>query len=427
MRHEIKPQQHGPLGQSMADAVSTCVHCGFCLSACPTYHELGRETDSPRGRIVLMKEVLEGALPLETAAPHLDACLGCVSCVPACPSEVAYGDLISSFRATQEPARKRGLGDRFKRTLAQWTLPYPSRFRMAAFTGRLVKPLAGLMPAPIRVMLDLLPAKLPAAQPLRELYQAKGTRRGRVALLAGCAQTVLDPDINLATIDVLNRNGIDVIVPRSQSCCGALSWHVGNLNQARRFAKLNLDAFPADVDAIVTNAAGCGSGMHEYGLMLKGTADQQRAAEFSRRVCDVSVYLSRLGDLQPLPPQTNGGSAQNLRVAYHDACHLSNAQGVRREPRQLLQLIPGLELIEIAEGHLCCGSAGSYNIDQPEIAGSLGRQKAAAVIASGADVVAMGNIGCLTQIENHLRAAGSTIRVRHTMQVLRDAYQADQQ
>ncbi|PAY17105.1 2-hydroxy-acid oxidase [Rhodopirellula sp. SM50] len=419
MRHEIKTSQHGPMGQTMADAVSTCVHCGFCLSACPTYQELGRETDSPRGRIILMKEVLEGSLPIETAAPHIDACLGCLACVPACPSEVPYGDLISPFRAIQESKRRRTLADRFKRTLAQWTLPYPKRFRLAALSGRLVKPLARWMPGPIRVMLDLLPESLPEAAPLREVYPAIGEQRGRVALLAGCAQTVLDPDINAATIEVLNRNGIEVIVPKSQGCCGALSWHVGNLQQAQKFAKRNLDAFAGDIDAIVTNAAGCGSGLHEYGLIFKGTPDEARAVEFTKKVCDVSVYLTGLGELAPFP-----ASAAPQTVAYHDACHLANAQGVRSQPRRLLERVPGLTLVEIADGHLCCGSAGTYNIDQPEIADSLGRQKADNVMATDADVVAMGNIGCLTQIANHLRRRGSPIRPRHTMQILRDAYQA---
>jgi glycolate oxidase iron-sulfur subunit len=420
MRHEIDPTEHGPMGATMADAISTCVHCGFCLSACPTYQELGAETDSPRGRIILMKEVLEGTLPIETAAPHLDTCLGCLACVPACPSEVPYGDLISPFRAVQESSRKRTLSDRFKRSMAQWTLPYPKRFRWAAWSGRMVKPFARWMPGPIRVMLDLLPPNLPQSKTLREVYPATGQQRGRVALLAGCAQTVLDPDINAATIDVLTRNGIEVVVPRAQGCCGALSWHVGNLGQAQKFAKQNLDAFPADVDAIVTNAAGCGSGLHEYPLILKGTPDEQRAQAFARQTCDVSVYLAGLGELAPFPD-----SPRRQRVAYHDACHLANAQGVRVQPRRLLESVPGLEIVEINDAHLCCGSAGTYNIDQPEIAASLGAQKAARIVATGSDVVAMGNIGCLTQISNHLLRSGSTIQARHTMQVLRDAYAGD--
>ncbi|MFK8114253.1 MAG: glycolate oxidase subunit GlcF [Rubripirellula sp.] len=418
MLHEINPDEHGPLGEEMAAAVSTCVHCGFCLAACPTYKELGQEADSPRGRIVLMKEVLEGTLPLETALPHIDPCLGCLACEPACPSGVPYRDLISPFRSLAESKRKRTLGERFQRVLSQMTLPYPSRFRAAAISGKLVKPLAFLLPKSLRVMLDLLPENLPAKQTWPEVSPAKGTRRARVALLTGCAQSVLDPDINTATIDVLTRNGVEVIVPASQGCCGALHWHVGNGVKAQSFAKNNLQAFPQDVDAIITNAAGCGSGMHEYNLILKGTADEQAADTFRHKVCDVSVFLERLGDLEPIP-----AGERNLRVAYHDACHLANAQGVKAQPRALLRMIPGLELCEIADAHLCCGSAGTYNIDQPEIADSLGQQKVDNVLAEEPDIVATGNIGCMTQLSSHLTKRGSRIPVRHTMQVLRDAYQ----
>ena len=417
MLHEIKPEDHGPLGAEMASAVSTCVHCGFCLAACPTYKELGQEADSPRGRIVLMKEVLEGKLPLETALPHIDPCLGCLACEPACPSGVPYRDLISPFRALSETARKRTLVERFRRWVTQTTLPYPGRFRIAAASGRLAKPFARLLPKSLRVMLDLLPATLPAKQSWREINPAVGTRRARVALLTGCAQSVLDPDINTATIEVLTRNGVEVVVPKSQSCCGALSWHIGNHPQAKAFAKQNLDAFPDDVDAIITNAAGCGSGMHEYNLILKGTGDEQRAELFRNKVCDVSVFLDRLGELQPVPD-----TGRKRRVAYHDACHLANAQGVKLQPRKLLKLIPGVEICEISESHLCCGSAGTYNIDQPEIADSLGKQKVENILATDPDVVASGNIGCLTQLSTHLARLDSTVPVRHTMQVLRDAY-----
>ena len=342
----------------------------------------------------------------------------CLACVPACPSEVPYGDLISPFRAIHQQERKPSWGERFKRTLAQLTLPYPTRFRLAAATGKLAKPFASMMPGPMRVMLDLLPKKIPAKQRLREHYPAIGTTRGKVALLTGCAQTVLDPDINAATIEVLNRNGVEVLVPKSQGCCGALSWHVGNLKQAQKFARQNLKAFPKDIDAVITNAAGCGSGMHEYGLMLKGTAEESDAIELAERTLDVSVYLARLGELAPFPEPD-----RRRVIAYHDACHLANAQKVRDEPRELLERVPGVEIVELADSHLCCGSAGTYNIDQPEIAASLGKQKAASVIDSSADIVAMGNIGCLTQIANHLEHSGSAIEVRHTMQVIRDAYQ----
>ena len=418
MRHEIDLQEHGPLAPAMADAISTCVHCGFCLPACPTYQELGRETDSPRGRIILMKEVLEGNLPLESAAPHIDGCLGCLACVPACPSEVAYGDLISPFRAVQESKRKRTWRQRIQRGIAQATLPYPGRFRLAAMSGRLAKPFARWMPATLRTMLDLLPDRLPKQVKLKEFYPALGERRGRVALLAGCAQTVLDPDINLATIDVLVRNGVEIVVPSGQTCCGALSWHVGDQQQAQGFAGKNLDAFPNDVDAIITNAAGCGSGMHEYPLVMQGTDRVGEAREFAKRVCDVSVYLDSLGKLRPIPKTT-----RTIRVAYHDACHLAHAQSVRQPPRRLLEQIPGVELLEIQEGDMCCGSAGTYNLDQPEMANSLGKRKAQNIANTDAEIVAMGNIGCLTQTANHLGRLDSVIQVRHTVQVLRDAYE----
>jgi glycolate oxidase iron-sulfur subunit len=301
--------------------------------------------------------------------------------------------------------------------VAQLTLPYPGRFRLAATTGRWAKPFAGVLPKSLRVMMELLPDRLPARQQWQETYHAIGDRRARVALLTGCAQSVLDPDINTATIDVLTRNGVEVVVPPSQTCCGALSWHVGNLSRAQSFASANLKAFPQDTDAIITNAAGCGSGMHEYHLILRGTEHEEAAERFRHRVLDVSKFLDSLGSLREIPDP--GGP---VRITYHDACHLANAQGVRSEPRKLLRMIPGIELKEIAESHLCCGSAGTYNIDQPEIAGSLGRQKVAHILATQPDLVATGNIGCLTQLATHLAAASSDIRVRHTLQILRDAY-----
>ena len=417
MRHEIKPDQHGPMGAAMVDAVSTCVHCGFCLAACPTYGELGQETDSPRGRIILMKEVLEGSLTVAEASPHIDACLGCLACEPACPSGVAYGDLISPYRAITESDRPKSLSQRFKRFAAQMTLPYPRRFRMAALTGRMAKPLSRFLPSAIRVMLDLLPESIPREQSWQGVHEAVGARRGRVALLTGCAQSVLEPDINSATIEVLTNNGIEVVVPANQSCCGALSWHVGNLKKAQSFARRNIEAFPDDVDAIVTNAAGCGSGMHEYKLMMRGTDVADAAERLSGKTCDVSEYLAGMGSLAEVAKPSHP-----LKIAYHDACHLANAQGVRSQPRQLLKMIPEVELIEIADAHLCCGSAGTYNLDQPEIANSLGNQKATNIMSTGCEILATGNIGCMTQIANQLQARGSSVRVRHTIQILRDAY-----
>jgi len=417
MQHTIIPGSHGPLTAPMMHAVDACVHCGFCLAACPTYRELGQEMDSPRGRIVLMKQVLEGTLPWESAQPHVDRCLGCLACEPACPSGVPYRDLISPFRAVARPKFKRTFGQKLRQFLAARTIPYPSRFRFANVTGRLGKGFRFLVPGLLRPMIDLVPAVLPPAETWPVVTPAIGERRARVALLAGCAQRVLAPDINTATIAVLAAQGVEVIVPPAQGCCGGLAWHAGDLAAARTFARRNLAAFPTDVDAILTNAAGCGSAMHDYHLVLRGTADEARAEAFRHRVTDVSSFLNRLG-LRAGPKD----SGRTLRIAYHDACHLANAQGVRDEPRTLLRVIPGVELIELTEAHLCCGSAGTYNLDQPEIAASLGEQKARAVIATGADVVATGNIGCLVQLRTHLERLGSPIRVRHTLQILRDAY-----
>jgi glycolate oxidase iron-sulfur subunit len=420
MLHSIPPNQPQPLIAPMAKAVEACVHCGFCLAACPTYRELGQEMDTPRGRIVLMKEVLEGTLPWTEAQPHVDRCLGCLACEPACPSGVPYRDLISPFRALAQPHFKRAPAEKLRRWLAAKTIPYPNRFRLALAGAKLGRKLGRWVPAALRPMLALAPADLPPAVPLASVNPAKGARRARVALLAGCAQQVLDPDINVATIDVLTRNGVEVVVPPTQGCCGGLAWHTGDLAAAQQFARKNLAAFPADLDAILTNAAGCGSAMHEYHLVLKGTADEVRAETFRHRVEDVSVFLAKLG-LRELPK----GSGQGQRIAYHDACHLANAQGVRAAPRQLLRAIPEVELCELTNAHLCCGSAGTYNLDQPAIAASLGAQKAATVIATGASVVASGNIGCLTQLRVHLDKIGSPVKVRHTLQVLRDAYLAD--
>jgi len=403
----------------MAKAVEACVHCGFCLAACPTYHELGQEMDTPRGRIVLMKEVLEGTLSAAAAQTHIDRCLGCLACEPACPSGVPYRDLISPYRAHVEQQLPRPPSARFRRWLAAMTIPHPSRFRVAMRGAAVVRWLGPLIPPVFRSMIALAPQHLPAAVRLPVVARARCSRRARVALLAGCAQQVLDPDINLATIEVLTRNGVEVLIPERQGCCGGLAWHTGDLAAAQKFARRNLDAFPSDVDAILTNAAGCGSAMHEYHLILRGTPDEKRAEAFRHRVIDVTAFLARLGMREP----PHGWGEPRL-IAYHDACHLANAQNIRDEPRQLLRAIPGVELRELANAHLCCGSAGTYNIDQPEIAASLGQQKAKAIVDSGATVVATGNIGCLTQLGAHLRQIGVPICVRHTMQVLRDAYEA---
>jgi glycolate oxidase iron-sulfur subunit len=417
VQHTIPVDELGPQGPAMADAVGSCVHCGFCLPTCPTYVEMGEEMDSPRGRIFLMKEVLEGQVELELALPYIDNCLGCQACQTACPSGVEYGDLITPFRAYAEERRTREPLDRAERAMVLHTLPFPRRFRAAARLGRLGKPFARVLPASMRAMLGLLPDTLPAARPLPALVPAEGERRARVALLAGCAQQVLAPDINWATIRVLARNGVEVVIPPDQGCCGALPLHTGAADHARKLARRNLDAFPEDVDAVITNAAGCGSGMREYGLVFAGEPEEARARALAERTVDVSVFLAQLG-LRETPPALDAP----LKVVYHDSCHLAHAQGVRAQPRDLLRAIDGVELVEAAEWELCCGSAGTYNVERPETAAALGERKARNLAATGAGLVAMGNIGCMTQVQTHLRALGHELDVLHTLEVLDRAY-----
>jgi glycolate oxidase iron-sulfur subunit len=416
MQHQIPVNSLGPQGAAMASAVSACVHCGFCLPACPTYRVLEQEMDSPRGRIFLMKEVLEGALPLPEALPYVDRCLGCVACVPACPSGVAYGDLLASFRAMAWERRSQTIGDRLARALVRETLPYPGRFRTAARAGQTGRLLRRYLPPQLGAMMDLVPESLPAEQPLPPLVPAEGPRRARVALLAGCVQQVLAPDINWATVRVLARNGVEVVIPAEQGCCGALSMHTGERHQALSLARQNLGAFSEDVDAIITNAAGCGSGMREYPLLFAGQPEVGRAQAIAAQVRDVSSFLAELG--WEIPPELDSP----LLVAYHDPCHLAHAQGVREAPRRLLASIPGLTLMEIPEGDMCCGSAGTYNLEQPELAEELGRRKAAHIASTNANALATGNIGCLIQIQAHLKALGRAMPLYHTVQVLDRAY-----
>ncbi|MDZ4851636.1 MAG: (Fe-S)-binding protein [Pirellulaceae bacterium] len=368
--------------------------------------------------------------------------------------------MLSPFRAKRRREGAIG-GHRWRRWLAAMTLPYPWRFRLAMQFGKIGQSFRFLTPATLHPMLDLVPDKLPSSQTLpvftaaertterkisgtvdREVPNSKGKAdlsaiaveetvantsgsgermgavpvRAKVALLVNCAQQVLDPSINAAAIRVLAKNGCEVHVPKRQGCCGALSWHIGDDQQAVRFAMSNLKAFPNDVDYIVTTAAGCGSGLHDYPLMLAGTSYEEQARGFASKTVDISVLLDKLG-IVSVPPLK-----RPLKVAYHDACHLGHAQRVRSQPRRLLRSIPGLELIEVADSEICCGSAGTYNIDQPEISAQLGREKAAKLIATGADIVALGNIGCEVQIVRYLKEAKSTMRVMHTIELLDMAY-----
>lgn len=413
MQHQIPVKSLGPQGEAMAHAIASCVHCGFCLPTCPTYKVLGEEMDSPRGRIFLMKEVLEGHLSVGQAMPYVDRCLGCQACVTSCPSGVPYGELLIPFRAYTEDRRSAPPMDRVSRLMTLQTLPFPWSFRLAANMGKLARPFRGLLPAKLRSMLELLPTHLPAAQPLPEIYPAKGPRRARVALLSGCVQQVLAPQINWATLRVLAENGVETVIPKHQGCCGALSMHTGAAKQARVLARQNLRTFPKDVDAILTNAAGCGSGMHEYGLLFKGMSEEKAAEAFARQVKDITVFLDALGFKAP------ASLPRPLKVAYHDACHLAHAQGVQAPPRKLLKSIGNLTLLEIPEGEICCGSAGTYNLEQPAIARELGQRKAHNILHTGAEAVVTGNIGCMTQIQSHL---SKPLPVFHTMELLDRAY-----
>lgn len=424
MNNDIPVLQLGPQGEVMAHAVDACVHCGFCLPACPTYTLLGDEMDSPRGRIVLMKEVLEGNVPLADAAPHLDRCLGCQGCVTACPSGVPYGELITAFRGWSEPKRERSVLDRAKRYAILKALPAPKLFSVAARLGQYAKPLAPALPALLRSPLDLLPEHVPAMQPSLPVTPARGQRRGRVAFLAGCAQQALAPNFNAATLRVLARNGIEVVIPGGQGCCGAAALHTGARDEALRLVRANLNAFhPDEYDAIISNAAGCGAGLKEYPVVLRGLPDEAQARAFAAKVQDISEFLADLlkaGELQPCMP-----TRQPLRVAYHDACHLAHAQGIKLAPRQLLKAIPGVQLVEIPEGDLCCGSAGTYNLEQPQLATQLGQRKAHNILSTTPDLIASGNIGCHTQIQSHVRRQGSRVPVMHTIEVLDLAYRGE--
>jgi glycolate dehydrogenase iron-sulfur subunit len=399
VQHHIQSDSLGPAGAGMARAVSTCVHCGFCLAACPTYRVLGEEMDSPRGRIVLMKQALEDELRIADALPYIDRCLGCLACETACPSGVRYRDLVVPFRALAE-RQARSTTQRLTRQLLLSTLESPARFRMAATVGKIARGISMLLPAQLKAMVNLLPHQVPSAESPPELTPAVGPRRARVALLAGCVQQVLRPSINAAAIRLLSANGVEVLVPRGQGCCGALALHSGFDARAGALARRNAEVFPVDVDAIVTTAAGCGSTMKE--------------ASYRSPVQDIAEFLDRLG------VQASFRIDAPIVVAYHDACHLAHGQDIRSAPRRLLQRIENVSLRELTDGEMCCGSAGLYNLEHPDTASALGRRKADAIRATGAAMVATGNIGCLTQIETYL----PEVPVRHVIEVLDSAYSA---
>jgi glycolate oxidase iron-sulfur subunit len=403
--------------------VADCVHCGFCLPTCPTYVLWGEEMDSPRGRISLMQQGLEGEPMSDAMVQHWDACLGCMACVTACPSGVQYDRLIEATRAQVERRHRRALPDRLLRAAVFALFPHPRRLRLVRVPLRAYQRLGldrlvrrtGLLEraAPtLAAMADIAP-RLGAREVLPERVPAVGQRRAVVGMLTGCVQGEFFPGVNAATARVLAAEGCDVVVPRAQGCCGALSAHNGREAEAQQYARSLVDAFEgAGVSRVVVNSAGCGSTMKEYAdLLADDPAYAERAAAFAAAVRDVTEVLAELGPVAPRHPLP-------VAVAYHDACHLAHAQGVRAQPRELLRGIPGLVLREVAEAELCCGSAGIYNVLHPEPARELGDRKAANITATGADLLVTANPGCLMQVAAALRRSGSSIAMAHTVEVL---------
>ena len=376
---------------------------------------MGDEMNSPRGRIFLIKETLEGRINSSDIEPFIDNCLGCLACVTSCPSGVEYGELITPYRDWAESKRKRSTTEKLQRFALLKTIPHPTRFRAASKIARIFKPIARYLPKGFGAMMELAPTELPPEIDFKDHYPALGQQRGRVALLIGCAQQALAPRINAVAIRVLTRNGIEVVVPKSQGCCGSLAMHIGESQEALQAARKNFDAFPTDIDAIITTAAGCGSGMKEYPHLFAGqNEDQQTQANaFSSKVMDICEYLDSIGFV---PPKKSESTA--IKVAYQDACHRSHAQKSRAAPRKLLKSVPGIEVLEPNEWEICCGSAGSYNIEHPDTANILGQRKVSNLYATRADLIATGNIGCLAQIEFHSKGKEDPIPVVHTIELL---------
>ena len=421
----LNPAFRGPDQPSMA-LIDACVHCGFCLPSCPTYILWNEEMDTPRGRVYLMKAGLEGrAAMTPTFVSHFDACLGCMACVTACPSGVQYGPLIERTRAQIEQHFTRSLGERLFRSILFAILPYPSRLRFAmaplVVAGPILRALErsgvlNVLPQRVRSLIAVAPqpslASLTTKAP--EHTPSAGPSRLKAGVLTGCVQRLAFAGVNQATIDVLAAEGCTVEAPAAQGCCGALALHAGYIDQARELAKHNIEVFEkAGVDRVVVNAAGCGSSMKEYGELFHGDpAWADRARAFSGKVRDVSEVLVEIGE----PRATR--HPVTARVVYHDACHLAHAQGVRAQPRALLTAIPGIELLSPAEAEICCGSAGIYNLVQPEPAAQLGERKARNIAALKPDIIATGNPGCILQIAAAGRRLGHRWTIVHPIELL---------
>jgi glycolate oxidase iron-sulfur subunit len=410
-----------PHMQASEKVIRSCVHCGFCTATCPTYLLLGDELDSPRGRIYLIKDMLENNRPAPAeVVKHVDRCLSCLACMTTCPSGVHYMHLVDHARAYIEATYQRPFLDRLMRAMLARVLPSRNLFRAALLLARIGRPLAPVLAripglgAKLTAMLALAPAQLPArvATEGPGVFPAPGTngKRRRIALLTGCAQAVLAPQINAATIRLINRAGVDVVLPRGEACCGSLTHHMGREEAALAQARINIDAWVREIEnggleAIVVTASGCGTTIKDYGFMLRDDpAYAEKASRISMLAKDVTEYLDKL-DLPFANP--NG-----LVVAYHSACSMQHGQKITSEPKNLLRRA-GFVVRDVPEGHICCGSAGTYNILQPEIAGQLRARKAANIARVKPDIIAAGNIGCITQI-----AGGISIPIVHTAELL---------
>lgn len=419
--------------------IDACVHCGFCLATCPSYRVIGKETDSPRGRIYLMDSINEGKILLSPAVvQHFDSCLGCLACVTTCPSGVQYDKLISATRFQVERNHRRPLLEKLLRWFIFHTFPYPHRLRALLVPlfvyqklglqklERSLKILAKILPQPLSAMESILPPiSLKSFQDnFPEIIPAEGKKRYRVGLILGCVQRVFLPNINQATIRVLTANGCEVVIPNQQGCCAALSHHQGQEWQTKLLAKQMIDHFAdTGVDYIIINASGCGHTLKEYGRILHDDPQYApKAQAFASKVRDVQEFLDQVG----LTVQLNAISDRPLAIAYQDACHMLHGQKISLEPRRLLRQIPQVQIKEPVDAALCCGSAGVYNIFQAETAEELGRQKAENLLAVGADLIASANVGCTLQIKKHLELLDAPVPIYHPMELLDLAIRGEQ-
>ncbi|HSW51560.1 MAG TPA: heterodisulfide reductase-related iron-sulfur binding cluster [Bryobacteraceae bacterium] len=415
------------LSELSRKSMSGCVHCGFCLAACPTYDQLGIEDDSPRGRLHLIRNIADGMYVSSKVLAHLDLCLDCRACEAACPAGVKYGRIIEDARMQLEAGRNRSFWDsRLRRFFMRDVFPNPARLRALARALRLTQRLGldrlavklGIVRGRMAAMAQA--ARVPdrfASDVVPELVPAKAAPRHKVAFLQGCVSDVMFGPTNEATIRVLTANGCQVSVPAGQCCCGALAFHLGDLEQARRQARRNIDVFLATgADSYLTNAAGCGSTMKEYGRLLAADAEYAvKAEQFMAKVRDISEFLASIELVPPSNPVP-------LKVAYQDACHLAHGQGIRLQPRKLLAQIPGLELVSLRDSDTCCGSAGIYNLVQPEMADALLKRKMGNIAATGAQAVATGNAGCMMQLRLGVRQYGPEVEVVHVVDLLDRSY-----